>query len=50
MLLLNHFQSLKQEKSYSYSFSYLANLKIHIFNYIEGFYNSKNPNFANNML
>lgn len=44
------FKFLKQEEIYRYSFSSLAELKIHIFDYIEGFYNSRRPHSANNML
>lgn len=44
------FKFLKQEEIYRYSFSSLSELKIHIFDYIEGFYNSRRPHSANSML
>lgn len=44
------FKFLKQEKIYRYSFSYLSELKIHIFDCIEGFYNCRSSHSANNML
>ena len=44
------FKFLKHEELNRYSFSYLAELKIHVFDYIEGFYNSHRPHSANDML
>ena len=44
------FKFLKHKQIYSYSFSFLGELKMHIFDCIEGFYNSRRPHFANNML
>ena len=44
------FKILKHEELNRYSFSSLAELKIHVFDYIEGFYNSHRPHSANDML
>ena len=44
------FKFLKHEELNRYSFSYLTELKIHVFDYIEGFYNSHRPHSANDML
>ena len=44
------FKFLKHEELNRYSFSSLAELKIHVFDYIEGFYNSHRPHSANDML
>ena len=44
------FKFLKHEELNRYSFSSLADLKILVFDYIEGFYNSHRPHSANDML